>query len=174
MRMLRVLVLHGPNLNLLGEREQAIYGATTLPAINEALLQLGHTLGVKLDCRQSNHEGELVSWIQQAKGEYDGIIINPAAYTHTSVAIRDALAAVAIPAVEVHLTNIYQREAFRHHSYIAGVVMGHVTGFGPLGYLLALRGLYAHLSAKDEGIEEVAVALRTQPNVGSSLGEEAQ
>lgn len=165
MPVLRVLVLHGPNLNLLGEREQTIYGSTTLEAINEALVKLGRELRVELNCRQSNHEGELVTWIQQAKGEYDGIIINPAAYTHTSVAIRDALAAVAIPAVEVHLTNIYRRETFRHHSYVADVVIGQVTGFGPIGYLLALRGLYVHLSTSREGVwGEGALASSGKPN----------
>ncbi|MCP9452843.1 MAG: type II 3-dehydroquinate dehydratase [Nitrospira sp.] len=166
--MLRALVLHGPNLNLLGEREQAIYGATTLDAINEALSKLGHELGMRLDCRQSNHEGELVTWIQQAKGEYDGIIINPAAYTHTSIAIRDALAAVAIPAVEVHLTNIYRREPFRHHSYIVDVVIGQVAGFGPMGYLLALRGLHAHLSSTDKSVlGEGALTSSGKSNAGS-------
>ncbi|MCS6896975.1 MAG: type II 3-dehydroquinate dehydratase [Nitrospira sp.] len=150
--VLHVLVLHGPNLNLLGDREQSVYGTTTLGAINEALFKLGDDLGIKLDCRQSNHEGELVTWIQEAKAVYDGIIINPAAYTHTSVAIRDALAAVAIPTVEVHLTNIYRREQFRRHSYIADVVMGQIAGLGPAGYLLALRGLHAHLSRRGDGL----------------------
>lgn len=149
--MMRVLVLHGPNLNLLGKREPSIYGTATLDAINESLLRLGDELGIKLDVRQSNHEGELVTWIQEAQAVYQGIIINPAAYTHTSVAIRDALAAVSVPAVEVHLTNIHRREAFRRHSYIADVVHGQVTGFGPTGYLLALRGLHAHLSQQMEG-----------------------
>lgn len=149
--MMRVLILHGPNLNLLGSREPSVYGTATLEAINKSLSKLGDELGIKLDVRQSNHEGELVTWIQEAKAVYQGIIINPAAYTHTSVAIRDALAAVSVPAVEVHLTNIHRREAFRRRSYISDVVHGQVTGFGPTGYLLALRGLHAHLSQQVAG-----------------------
>lgn len=143
--MLRVLVLHGPNLNLLGEREESIYGTTTLEAIDTSLLKLGKDLGVSLDIRQSNLEGELVTWIQEARTSYHGIIINPAAYTHTSIAIRDALAAIHIPAIEIHLSNIYRREEFRRHSYVSGVALAQVSGFGPNGYLLALRGLYDHL-----------------------------
>jgi 3-dehydroquinate dehydratase-2 len=149
--MMRVLILHGPNLNLLGNREPSVYGTATLDAINESLSKLGDELGIKLDVRQSNQEGELVTWIQEAKAVYQGIIINPAAYTHTSVAIRDALAAVSVPAVEVHLSNIHRREAFRRRSYISDVVHGQVTGFGPTGYLLALRGLHAHLSQRVAG-----------------------
>ena len=143
--MVRILVLHGPNLNLLGTREQSIYGTTTLDEINAALAQAAKGLDIAIDTRQSNIEGELVTWIQEARTRHHGIIINPAAYTHTSVAIRDALAAVALPTVEVHLSNIYQREAFRHHSYIAGVAMAQLSGFGPAGYLLALQGLLEHL-----------------------------
>jgi 3-dehydroquinate dehydratase-2 len=146
--MLRVLVLHGPNLNLLGSREESVYGTTTLDTINGTLSKLGEELGVELDIRQSNHEGELVTWIQQARAGYHGIIINPAAYTHTSVAIRDALSAVAMPAVEVHLSNIHRREEFRRHSYVSGVTLGQISGFGPVGYLLALRGLHDHLSSR--------------------------
>ncbi len=143
--MLRVLVLHGPNLNLLGSREQSVYGTMSLDTINGTLRKLGDELGVELDIRQSNHEGELVTWIQQARGEYHGIIINPAAYTHTSVAIRDALSAVELPTVEVHLSNIYRREEFRRHSYVSDVALGQIAGFGPAGYQLALRGLYDQL-----------------------------
>jgi 3-dehydroquinate dehydratase II len=143
--MLRILVLHGPNLNLLGNREQTIYGTMSLEAIDASLHRLGEELGVELVIRQSNHEGELVTWIQEARREHQGIIINPAAYTHTSIAIRDALAAVDLPTVEVHLSNIYRRETFRQHSYVSGVAVGQVSGFGPFGYLLALRGLYAHV-----------------------------
>jgi len=143
--MVRILVLHGPNLNLLGTREQSIYGTTTLDEIDSAIAQTAESLNIEVDTRQSNMEGELVTWIQEARTGYHGIIINPAAYTHTSVAIRDALAAVALPTVEVHLSNIYQREAFRHHSYIAGVAMAQLSGFGPAGYLLALQGLLEHL-----------------------------
>ena len=143
--MLRILVLHGPNLNLLGTREQSIYGSDSLDSIDAALSKLAGDLGVEVDIRQSNSEGELVGWIQDGKTGYQGIIINPAAYTHTSIAIRDALAAVGLPTVEVHLSNIQQREPFRHHSHIAGVALGQISGLGPAGYLLALRGLHDHL-----------------------------
>ncbi|MCI0427446.1 MAG: type II 3-dehydroquinate dehydratase [Nitrospiraceae bacterium] len=145
--MLRIRVIHGPNLNLLGTREQSIYGALSLDALDSAITKLAEELAVKVDVRQSNSEGELVTWIQEARTGYDGIIINPAAYTHTSVAIRDALAAVGLPTVEVHLSNIHQREEFRHRSYIAGVAIGQISGLGPTGYLLALRGLHDHLTA---------------------------
>ncbi|MBY0246987.1 MAG: type II 3-dehydroquinate dehydratase [Nitrospiraceae bacterium] len=144
--MLRILVLHGPNLNLLGNREESVYGTTTLAEIDALLSKLGSELGVELEIRQSNHEGELVTWIQEARGNYHGIIINPAAYTHTSIAVRDALSAVEIPAIEVHLSNIHRREEFRRHSYVSGVALGQISGFGPIGYLLALRGLHEHLS----------------------------
>lgn len=145
--MLRIRVLHGPNLNLLGTREQSIYGTLSLDDLNSALRTLAKELTVKVDLRQSNSEGELVNWIQEACTDYDGIIINPAAYTHTSIAIRDAIAAVGLPTVEVHLSNIHQREEFRHQSYIAGVALGQIAGLGPTGYLLALRGLCDHLTA---------------------------
>lgn len=143
-----MLVLHGPNLNLLGTREQSIYGTTSLSVVNKALHSLAGQTGAGLEIRQSNNEGELVTWIQQARGTFDGIIINPAGYTHTSVAIRDAIAAVALPTVEVHLSNIHQREEFRHRSFVAGVALAQISGFGPIGYLLALRGLADHLAAK--------------------------
>jgi len=146
--MVRVLILHGPNLNLLGTREESIYGTMTLDAIDASLVQLGEELGIEVDIRQSNVEGELVTWIQEARSGYQGIIINPAAYTHTSIAIRDALAAVNLPTVEVHLSNIHQREEFRRQSYVSGVAMAQISGFGPTGYLLALRGLREHLSAR--------------------------
>ena len=145
--MLRIRVLHGPNLNLLGTREQSIYGTLSLDAMDSAIAKLAEELAVKVDLRQSNSEGELVTWIQEARTEYDGIIINPAAYTHTSIAIRDAIAAVGLPTVEVHLSNIHQREEFRHRSYISGVAIGQISGLGPTGYLLALRGLHDHLIA---------------------------
>jgi 3-dehydroquinate dehydratase II len=147
--MLRVLVLHGPNLNLLGNREESVYGTITLAEINASLAKLGSELGVELETRQSNHEGELVTWIQEARSKYHGIIINPAAYTHTSIAVRDALSAVEIPVIEVHLSNIYRREEFRQHSYVSGVALGQISGLGPTGYLLALRGLQAHLSSQE-------------------------
>ena len=144
--MLRVLVLHGPNLNLLGNREQSIYGTTSLETIDSSLHKLGDELGAELVIRQPNHEGELVTWIQEARRDCQGIIINPAAYTHTSVAIRDALAAVDLPTVEVHLSNIYRRETFRQQSYVSGVAVAQVSGFGPSGYLLALRGLCEYVT----------------------------
>lgn len=144
--MLRIRVLHGPNLNLLGSREQSIYGSLSLNAVDSAITKLADELAVKVDLRQSNNEGELVTWIQEARLEYDGIIINPAAYTHTSVAIRDAIAAVGLPTIEVHLSNIHQREEFRHRSYVSGVAIGQISGLGSTGYLLALRGLHDHLT----------------------------
>jgi 3-dehydroquinate dehydratase II len=135
----RVLVLHGPNLNLLGEREPEIYGRVTLDQIDTELRQLGKGLGLAVDTFQSNSEGALVDRIQAARGQYQVLLINPAAYTHTSVAIRDALQLLGIPVVEVHLSNVYRREPFRHHSTIADVVHGRIMGFGPESYYLALR-----------------------------------
>ncbi len=146
--MLRVLVLHGPNLNMLGTRERSLYGSTSLKSINAGIANFAKKEGIRVDMRQSNQEGELVSWIQDAGERFDAIVINPAAYTHTSVAIRDAIAAAALPTVEVHLTNIYAREPFRHHSYIAGVALGQISGFGPRGYLLAMHGVLEHLRAR--------------------------
>ncbi len=145
--MLRLLVLHGPNLNLLGRRERSLYGNTSLKTINQAIAKLAKQERVKVEARQSNLEGELVTWIQEARERFDAIVINPAGYTHTSVAIRDAIAAVSLPTVEVHLTNIYQREAFRHRSYIADVAIGQISGFGPTSYLLAIRAAIDHLRA---------------------------
>jgi 3-dehydroquinate dehydratase II len=145
--MIRILVLHGPSLNLLGTREQSIYGATSLDAVDTAISKLADELAMEVDIRQSNNEGELVTWIQEARSGYQGIVINPAGYTHTSIAIRDALAAVDLPTIEVHLSNIHRREEFRHRSYIAGVTMGQIAGLGPTSYLLALRGLHDHLTA---------------------------
>jgi 3-dehydroquinate dehydratase-2 len=141
----KILVLHGPNLNLLGIREPGVYGSTTLEGINLALTALAAELCVELKILQSNHEGTLVDAIQGAMGECQGILINPAAYTHTSVAIRDAVAAVALPTVEVHLSNIHAREAFREHSYLAPVAVGQISGFGADSYLLGLRGLVKRL-----------------------------
>lgn len=138
---IKILILHGPNLNLLGTREPEIYGAQTLEAINQDLSQLARELEVQVDCFQSNSEGELVDKIQQAKSEYQGVVINAAAYTHSSIALRDALIATGLPAVEVHLSNIYQREEFRHHSYLASVVVGQISGFGPQSYHLGLRAI---------------------------------
>jgi len=166
--MLRILVLHGPNLNLLGSREPSVYGTTTLDSINENILILSDELGMTVNIRQSNHEGELVTWIQQAPAEYDGLIINPAAYTHTSIAIRDALAAVELPTVEVHLSNIHRREEFRRHSYVSAVVLGQIAGFGPIGYLLALRGLHGHLSAQSHGAPASGSGSRRQGGMRAS------
>jgi len=139
----RILVLHGPNLNLLGQRETDVYGQETLETINADLAKKAAQLGLELKVVQSNHEGELVSAIQDAQGHFDVLIINPAAYTHTSVAIRDAIAAVKLPTIEVHLSNIYRREEFRHHSMVAGVALGQISGFGPLSYILALEAAAA-------------------------------
>jgi 3-dehydroquinate dehydratase-2 len=142
---LSLLILHGPNLNLLGKREPHIYGSVTLEEINHFLVKEAERLGATVVCLQSNHEGILVDQIQEALGKYHGIIINAGAYTHTSVAIRDAIAAVKIPTVEVHLSNIYQRENFRHHSYIAPIAIGQISGFGPNSYRLGLQALIDYL-----------------------------
>jgi 3-dehydroquinate dehydratase II len=136
-----VLILNGPNLNMLGLREPAIYGTTTLDDIEAMCQERAETLGLAIDFRQSNAEGELVTWIQRARGEQDGIIVNAAAYTHTSVAIFDALSLVEIPIIEVHLSNIYKREPFRHHSYISPVARGVICGLGAAGYVLALEAM---------------------------------
>ncbi len=136
--MAKVLVLHGPNLNLLGIREPDIYGRTSLEDINAELKGMALNAGVEVECFQSNHEGELVTAIQRAMGQCQVIIINPAAYTHTSVALRDALAAVNIPTIEVHLSDPRSRESFRHISFLAGIVKGHIAGFGAASYKLAL------------------------------------
>jgi 3-dehydroquinate dehydratase-2 len=147
---LSILVLHGPNLNLLGKREPGIYGAVTLAEINRLLQEKAEQLQVSLFAMQSNHEGALVDEIHAALEKHQGILINAGAYTHTSVALRDAIAAVNLPAVEVHLSNIYRREDFRHHSYIAPVVIGQISGFGAHSYLLGLQALVQHLR-KAEG-----------------------
>ena len=137
--MAKFLVLHGPNLNLLGQREPEIYGATTLDDINTRLAELAQADGHQLDSLQSNAEHELVSAIQSARQQYDFILINPAAFTHTSVAIRDALAAVAIPFIEIHLSNVHRREAFRQQSYFSDLAVGVICGLGAQGYELALQ-----------------------------------
>ena len=146
-RHLSVLVLHGPNLNLLGLREPGIYGVSTLAQIDTQLVELGKSLNTVVQSLQSNHEGVLVDAIHAAREQHQGIVINAGAYTHTSVAIRDAIAAVQIPTVEVHLSNIYKREQFRHHSYLASIVVGQISGFGANSYYLGLQALVAHLEA---------------------------
>jgi 3-dehydroquinate dehydratase-2 len=146
--MKKILVVHGPNLQLLGEREVSIYGKVTLKQINEALEKEAQALGVALEILQSNHEGAIVDRIGTSAREFSGILINPAAYTHTSVAIRDALAACGLPAVEVHLSHIYKREDFRQHSMTAPACVAQVTGFGKGSYLLGLRGLVTYCSQK--------------------------
>lgn len=140
-----VLVLNGPNLNLLGGREPGIYGSLTLAAIERDTQQVAEEIGFTTTWRQSNHEGELVDLIQAARGKYAGIVINAGAYTHTSIAIRDALAAVAIPFIEVHLSNVHAREEFRHYSYLSDIAAGVIVGCGPVGYELALRALAPRL-----------------------------
>ena len=142
---MKILVIHGPNLNLLGKREPDIYGTCTLDDINSRLAALASEIGAEVSFFQSNHEGELVQKIQDAMGTYHAVVINPGAYTHTSVALRDAISSTGIPTVEVHISNIYRREEFRKHSYISGVAVGQITGFGSDSYLLALRAAVAHV-----------------------------
>lgn len=144
---MKILVLHGPNLNLLGSREPEVYGRDTLADINRRLEAWAAEHSVSLTCYQSNHEGALIDRIHQAKAEgVAGIVINPGGLTHTSISLRDAVAAVAIPTVEIHLSNIHAREAFRQHSYLAPVAIGQICGFGATGYLLALSGLLTTLN----------------------------
>jgi 3-dehydroquinate dehydratase-2 len=141
----KILVLNGPNLNMLGKRQPDIYGRLTLEQISQKVRTLAKELDVDVDIRQSNHEGELVTWIQQAPAQFGAIVINPAAYTHSSVAMRDAIAAVGLPTIEIHLSNIHKREPFRQHSYIAEVAVGQIAGFGLESYLLGLRAAVARL-----------------------------
>ena len=145
-----ILILNGPNLNLLGVREPATYGHETLADIEEACLERASELGLAVEFRQSNHEGQLVDWIQEARETMDGIILNAGAYTHTSVAILDALSAAELPVIELHLSNVYRREPFRHHSYISRVAKGVICGFGSHGYLLALEAVARLIAAAAE------------------------
>ena len=140
---MKILVLHGPNLNLLGTREPAKYGVKTLSDINREITQLANELGISVFCFQSNHEGELIDTVQRSDAQ--GFVINAAAYTHTSIGLRDALLARSIPFVEVHMTNVFARETFRHHSYLSDIAIGIVSGFGADSYLLGLRAIYANL-----------------------------
>lgn len=147
--MIKILVLHGPNLNRLGKREPEVYGHQTLEDINLSLSDLASELGASTEPFQSNHEGDLIDRIHGAEENgFDGILINPGGLTHTSVSLRDAIASVSLPVVEVHLSNIHAREEFRHHSYVSGVVLGQIAGFGRESYSLALRGLITHLSSQ--------------------------
>ena len=140
--MRAILVLHGPNLNILGTREPAVYGRLSLAEVNRAIQRHGRARRVRIDCRQSNHEGELVDWIQVAEREgFGGIVMNPGAFTHYSIALRDAVASIRLPVVEVHLSNVHAREEFRRHSVIAAVARGQITGFGPQSYLLGIDAL---------------------------------
>ena len=139
MANMQVLMLNGPNLNLLGKRQPEIYGSLSLSEIEQQVRALAKELGIEIDFRQSNSEAELIDWIHDSAGKFGALVINPAAYTHTSLALRDAISAVGIPTVEIHISNIHRREPFRHHSYIAEVAVGQITGFGATSYLLGLR-----------------------------------
>lgn len=145
---MRLLLINGPNLNTLGTRQPLVYGTTTLAQIEAAVRERAAGLGAEVRAFQSNHEGALIDYIQAEAGEADGIIINAAAYGHTSVGIRDALAAAALPVVDVHISNVYAREPFRHHSFIAEIALGQISGLGWRGYLLAVEGLVEHLRAR--------------------------
>ncbi len=145
---MQLLALHGPNLNLLGTREPGVYGSQSLDQVNAELESRAQALGATISCFQSNHEGALVDRIHEGRGSVDGILINAGAYTHSSIALRDALLGVAIPFVELHLSNTHAREPFRHHSTLADKAVGVICGFGPLSYTLALEGLVAHLRAQ--------------------------
>lgn len=140
-----LLVLNGPNLNLLGVRQPQVYGTATLEDIEALCRQAGERLGIGIDFRQSNHEGSLVDWVHEARDRHAGIVFNAAAYTHTSIALMDAIASVGLPVAEVHLSNIHAREEFRHLSYISKVALGMICGFGPHGYVLAIEALARHL-----------------------------
>lgn len=144
-----VFVLNGPNLNLLGTREPAVYGSTTLADVEAMVRAAGDGLGLAIDFRQSNHEGVLVDWIHEARERAAGIVMNPGAYTHTSIALHDAIKGVGLPLIEVHISNVFAREAFRHHSYVSPVAAGVLCGFGPYGYVLALEALARIVATRD-------------------------
>lgn len=143
--MTKILILNGPNLNLLGQRQPEVYGHTTLAQVEERCVAAGLAHGATITCAQSNHEGVLIDHIHAARGTMDGIVLNAGAYTHTSVALMDAISSAEVPVIELHLSNIHAREAFRHKSYIAPVAVGQICGFGPNGYDLAIQALVAHL-----------------------------
>lgn len=134
-----VLVLNGPNLNMLGVREPETYGTLKLPELEQKLVEKGNELGLKVVCKQSNDEGQLVTWVQEAYNQYDGIVMNAGAYTHTSIAIRDAVLSVNLPLIEVHISNVHKREAFRHHSYLSDIALGVICGLGMKGYISAIE-----------------------------------
>lgn len=144
--MHRILIVHGPNLNLLGSRETSIYGTDSLEELDRKIVEWGTIEGAEVTTRQSNAEADLIQWIQESPSHYDAIVLNAGAFTHTSIAIRDAIAAVPTPTIEVHLSNIYAREEFRHHSYISAVVVGQIAGFGPYSYCLGIRAAIQHLN----------------------------
>ena len=150
---MRILVVSGPNLNLLGTREPGVYGRTTLPEIEAELAEIGRDMGVEVECHQSNHEGVLVDVIHEAVDRCDGIVINPGALTHYSIALRDAVGAVSLPTVEVHLSNIAKREEFRHRSVIVPVCIGQISGFGPASYRIGLAALIEYLKSREAGGE---------------------
>jgi len=152
--MKSLLILNGPNLNLLGQRQPEIYGHTTLAEIEETCRKVAKELGARVDCVQSNHEGVLIDAIHAARGLHDGIILNAGAYTHTSIALMDAISSAEIPVVELHLSNIHAREEFRRKSYIARVCVGQICGFGPAGYPLAMRAMLDHLAKISENQDD--------------------
>ena len=149
--MHKILVMNGPNLNLLGTRQPEVYGSETLTMVEERCVAYGKQVGMEVTCMQSNHEGVLLDAIHAAKGVYDAVILNAGAYTHTSIALMDAIYSVELPVVEVHLSNIHARETFRHTSYISKAALGQICGFGSQGYLMALDALRAHLNPASHG-----------------------
>ena len=143
------MVLHGPNLNRLGQREPSVYGSASLQSLDAMMVEIADELGADVECHQSNHEGALIDWLHQADETCHGVVINPAAYTHTSIALRDAITAISVPCVEVHLSNVHAREGFRHRSRTAGVCIGQIAGFGFSSYVLGLRALIDYLTGAE-------------------------